>query len=93
MEMTRFALTPLRVLCLIPALEVVLSLQRSLLVHARRTTLISWATALEVLGILAALAVGIGVLDLVGAVAAAVALLLGRLLGNLFLALPALRRA
>jgi hypothetical protein len=93
MELTRFAITPLRVLCLIPALEVVLSLQRSLLVHARRTTLISWATALEVLGILAALAVGIGVLDLVGAVAAAVALLLGRLLGNLFLALPALRRA
>ena len=93
MELTRFALTPLRVLCLLPALEVMLSLQRSLLVHARRTTLISWATALEVLGILAALAVGIGVLDLVGAVAAALALLLGRLLGNLFLAIPALRRA
>jgi len=47
----------------------------------------------SVLGILAALAVGIGVLDLVGAVAAALALLLGRLLGNLFLAIPALRRA
>jgi hypothetical protein len=92
MELTRFALTPLRVLCLIPALEVVLSLQRSVLVHARRTTLISQATGLEVLGILAALAVGIGVLDLVGAVAAAVALLLGRLMANLFLARPALRR-
>jgi len=92
MEMTRFALIPLRVLCLMPALEVVLSFQRSLLVHARRTTLISWATTLEVLGILAALAVGIGVLDLVGAVAAAVALLLGRLVANLFLARPTLRQ-
>jgi hypothetical protein len=92
MELTRFAVTPLRVLCLLPALEVMLSFQRSLLVDARRTTLITWATALEVLSILAALAVGIGLLDLVGAVAAAVALLLGRLVANLFLARPALRR-
>ena len=92
MELTRFAITPLRVLCLIPALEVVLSLQRSVFVHARRTTWISWATALEVLGILTALAVGIGVLHLVGAVAAAGALLLGRLAANLFLARPSLRR-
>jgi hypothetical protein len=92
MAMTRFALVPLRVLCLIPALEVLLSFQRSVLVHARQTTLITWATAVEVLGILAALAVGIGVLDLVGAVAAAGALLLGRLVANLFLVRPALGR-
>ena len=93
MELSRFAIMPLRVLCLIPALEVVLSFQRSLLVHARRTALITWATAVEVVGILATLAVGIGALDLVGALAAAVALLVGRLGANLFLAGPALRRA
>jgi progressive ankylosis protein len=92
MDMTRFALTPLRVLCVIPALEVVLSFQRSVLVHARRTTLITWATAVEVVGILATLAVGIGALDLVGAVAAAVALLVGRVWANLFLLGPTLRR-
>jgi len=92
MEMTRFALMPLRVLWLMPALEVVLSFQRSLLVHARRTALITWATTVEVVGILATLAVGIGALDLVGAVAAAVALLVGRVWANLFLAGLTLRR-
>jgi hypothetical protein len=93
MEMTRFALMPLRVLWLMPALEVVLSFQRSVLVHARRTPLITWATAVEVVGILTALAVGIGALDLVGALAAAVAVLAGRLGANLFLFGPTLRRA
>ena len=93
MEMTRFALMPLRVLWLMPALEVVLSFQRSVLVHARRTPLITWATAVEVGGILAALAVGIGALDLVGALAAAVAVLAGRLGANLFLFGPTMRRA
>ena len=93
MEMTRFALAPLRVLCLIPALEVVLSFQRSVLVHARQTTLITWATAVEVVGILITLALGIGLLDLVGAVAAAVALLVGRAAANLFLFGSTVRRA
>jgi hypothetical protein len=92
MEMTRFALIPLRVLCLIPALEVLLSFQRSLLVHARQTTLITWATAVEVAGILITLGLGIGVLDLVGAVAAASALLVGRAAANLFLLVPTVRR-
>jgi hypothetical protein len=93
MEMTRFALMPLRVLCLMPALEVVLSFQRSVLVHARYTTLITWGTGVEVVGILATLAVGIGAFDLVGALAAATALFVGRLGANLFLLGPTLRRA
>jgi hypothetical protein len=92
MEMTRFSLGPLRVLCLMPALEVALSFQRSLLVHARRTPLITWATAIEVAGILVTLGVGIGALDLVGALAAAVALLVGRSVANLFLLGATLRR-
>ena len=92
MELTRLAVTQLRLLCLMPALEVLLSFQRSLLVHSRSTGLITWATGVEVAGILATLAVGIGVLDLVGAVAAALGLLLGRLGANLFLLGPTLRR-
>ena len=90
-ELTRFAVTPLRVLCLMPALEVLLSFQRSLLVHSRNTGLITWATGVEVVGILATLAVGIGVLDLVGVVVAALGLLVGRLGANLFLLGPTLR--
>ncbi len=84
-ELTRFALPPFRLLVVMPALEVLLSFQRSQLVHARRTAAITWATVIEVGAIVALLTVGIAGFDLVGAVAAAAALLLGRVVANLFL--------
>ena len=62
-----------------------MSLQRSLLVHARRTKMVTAATAVEVTGIVIGLSVGIGTLDLVGATAAAASLLLGRVVANVFL--------
>ncbi len=91
-ELTRFALTPTRLLVAIPALSVLLSFQRSLLVARRRTGAITWATVLEVLGIVAALAVGIGPAGLVGAVAAAAAFVVGRLASTAYL-VPHCRRA
>jgi progressive ankylosis protein len=84
-ELSRFAVTPLRVLAIMPALEVLLSFQRSLLVHARQTARITWATAVEVSGIIAVLALGVAAFDAVGAVAAAVALLVGRVAANVLL--------
>ena len=84
-ELTRFALPPFRMLALMPALETLLSFQRSQLVHARRTATITCATVVEVATIVAVLTVAIAGLDLVGATAAAVALLLGRSAANLFL--------
>ncbi|MFH1177636.1 MAG: hypothetical protein V1750_09540 [Acidobacteriota bacterium] len=90
-ELASFALAPIRVLCVMPALEVLLSLQRAQLVHARRTALITWGTAIEVTGIVVVLAVGIGALDLVGAVAAAAGMLVGRLGANAFLLRPSVR--
>jgi hypothetical protein len=80
-----FALWPARVLALVPALDYMLGLQRALLVLARRTRVITAATATESAAIAAVLFVGIGVFDLVGAAAAAAAILFGRLCGNLFL--------
>ncbi len=91
-ELTRFALPPFRMLAAMPALEVLLSFQRSQLVHARRTATITWATVIEVSAIVAALAAGVAGLDLVGAVAAALALLLGRAAANLFLLAEVPRR-
>jgi hypothetical protein len=91
-ELVRFSLTPLRILCLMPALEVLLSFQRALLVHARRTALITWATAVEVTGIVAVMAVGVGAFDLVGAVAGAAGVLAGRVAANAFLARPTVFR-
>ncbi len=90
-ELTRFALTPTRILVAIPALSVLLSFERSLLVARRHTASITWATVLEVLGIVATLAVGIRLLDLVGAVAAASAFVVGRLASTAYLA-PHCRR-
>jgi len=91
-DMISFAIPPTRVLVLIPALSVLLSFQRALLVARRRTGAITWATGMEVLTVVAALALGILTFHMVGAIAAAVAFLAGRLVSTAFL-VGACRRA
>jgi O-antigen/teichoic acid export membrane protein len=90
-ELAGVALPAARLLALLPALSVALSLERAMLVHARRTTAITRATLVEVLGTVVVLVVLIGASGIVGATAAALALLLGRIAGNLWM-LPACRR-
>jgi hypothetical protein len=85
-EMAAFAVTPLRVLLLLPGLEYLLACQRGLLILARRTRVVTAGTAIEAAGIGAALLVCVGALDLVGALAAAVAMMTGRAGANTFLA-------
>ena len=80
-----FASWPARVLALLPALDYVLSLQRARFVLMKRTRIITAGTVVEAAAIVIALGVGIGVLDLVGATAAAVAILIGRVCGNVVL--------
>jgi Na+-driven multidrug efflux pump len=89
-ELARLATAPARILVLLPGLAVVLSFQRAVLVHAKKTVPVTTATLVEVAGIVAVLVVGVFVLDAVGIVAAAVALALGRLAANVYLA-PVLR--
>jgi hypothetical protein len=90
-ELARFALTPTRIMVLIPGLAVILSFQRAALVHARRTVPVTTATVVEVAGIVAVMSVAVVAFDAVGAVAAALALLLGRIAANVYLG-PVLRR-
>lgn len=78
-ELASFAIVPLRLLAVLPALEVLVSFQRALLVHARCTPPITWATAIEVTGIALLIWVATTWLDLVGAMAATAAIVLGRL--------------
>lgn len=92
-ELTAFAITPTRIVTLLPALSVLLSFQRGFLVHARKTGPISWATVVEMSGIVAVLLVTIHLFGLVGATAAAIAFMVGRLAGNLFLMPPCLEVA
>ena len=87
-ELTSFALTPARILVLLPALSVTLSLQRAILVHGRNTEPITWATALEIGGILATLWICTTEFNLFGATAAAIAFIAGRLLCNVALIRP-----
>ncbi len=84
-ELADFAREPLRLLILIPALEVLLSYQRSLLIGARRTNRITWATGLEVVTLLLVLFVLLKVFDWPGAVGAAGALFGGRIVANVYL--------
>jgi Na+-driven multidrug efflux pump len=78
-ELTEFALLPLIIISIMPFLSVFVSFQRSILVAFKRTSPITPATAIEVIGILIVLYLCIAGFDLVGAVAAMCAFIIGRL--------------
>ena len=85
-ELASFALIPTRVIVLLPALSVLLSLQRAVLVEGRRTRHITVASGLEVATVASVFAMLGWGLGLVGATAAFSAFFAGRLMSNLYLA-------
>lgn len=87
-ELTEFAITPLRIIAVIPGLSVLLSWQRAMQVNTRRTAPVTFATIIEVGLIVLILWIGISLFDLVGAVAAAIAIISGRIGANLYLMIP-----
>jgi len=89
-ELASFALTPIRILALIPGLTALLSFQRAIMVVRNTTNGITWATIIEVVGVVVVMWISISYLDAIGAVAAAAALLIGRIGANLYLA-PAMK--
>ena len=91
-ELYQFALLPACILIPLPALSVLLSLQRGVLMHSRNTRPITWATVAEIATIATILIFLVVQREFVGAVAAAAAFLGGRLMGNLVL-LPSFRRS
>jgi hypothetical protein len=84
-ELSRFAVTPTRILVLIPAMTVLLAFQRALMVISDHTSPVTIATAIEVMGIFGLLAVTIHAFGMVGAVGAATAIISGRVLSNSYL--------
>jgi hypothetical protein len=90
-DLARFALVPTMILVPIPFFSVMLSFQRAILVIGQGTRPITWATMIEV----GTIAVGFPILGwrlgVVGATAAALAFVVGRIGGNLFLVRPCLR--
>jgi len=87
-ELAGFAVLPTMIMVLFPFTSVAISLQRGLLVKAHRTAPITAATIIEVTAIVGLLYATIERFDMVGAVAATMSLLLGRIAGNLFLVGP-----
>jgi hypothetical protein len=83
--LSTLAAGPTRLLVAMPALEVLLALQRALLLVERTTRPITLATALEVAVLALALALLTGPAGLIGIVAVGVALPCGRVVANLYL--------
>lgn len=91
-ELYQFALLPACILIPLPALSVLLSLQRGVLMHSRNTRPITWATVAEIATIATILILLVVQKEVFGAVAAAAAFLGGRLMGNLVL-VPSFRKS
>ncbi len=90
-ELTEFAKVPLMIIILMPVMTVIINFQRGTLVSSKITKPITYATIMEVVGILFALFIAIGFFDAVGVVAAMIAYTFGRLLANIYL-IPPLQR-
>jgi len=85
-ELTSFAKVPLIIYTIYPALTVMISFQRGILVCSKNTQPITLASFLEVAGVAFTLFIGIKYFDLVGVTAAIIAYIAGRILSNLYLA-------
>jgi progressive ankylosis protein len=88
-ELAQIALVPVMIMVLMPGLSVMLSFQRAILVNARKTAAITYATGIEVTIIILVLFSSIHLFDAIGAVAAALGFITGRIVANLYLAYPA----
>jgi len=91
-ELARFARLPMALITLLPAITALTCFQRALLVVARTTRPITWATGVEVAGIAGTLFALTALAGWIGAVAAVAAMVTGRLAAMLYL-LPHSARA
>jgi progressive ankylosis protein len=83
--LANFAKLPLMIMFFFPALTVLISFQRGLLVSDKNTKPITLGTIIEFITIVIMLLILINFLDLVGAVAATIGFVAGRLAANFYL--------
>lgn len=88
LELTEFSRLPARMLSLLPGLTVLISFQRAILVKHAKTTAITIATSVEVLTIFSLLFLTTVFYNFIGAIAAALAIIAGRLGANGYLFFP-----
>ncbi|MEW6194419.1 MAG: hypothetical protein AB1521_04580 [Bacteroidota bacterium] len=87
-ELADFAKLPFMLYTIFPATTVLINFQRALLVSKRNTNPITYATIIEVIGIIVVLTLGIKFLNLIGVVVAILAYTVGRLMANGYLMIP-----
>jgi len=90
-SLTDFAKLPLMIMSFFPAFTVLISFQRSVLVKANVTKQITYGTAIEFVGIIIVVAICIKYFALVGAVAATIAFVIGRMAACAYLIPPSIR--
>ncbi|MCB0747245.1 MAG: hypothetical protein KDC90_07255, partial [Ignavibacteriae bacterium] len=86
--LTDFVKIPVIIIAIMPALTVLISFQRSLLVTFKNTTPITFATIIEVSIIILTLFVSIKIFDLTGVTSAMIAFILGRICAVVYLSFP-----
>jgi progressive ankylosis protein len=84
-DLATFAVWPVRILLLFPALEYILSLQRARWIIEHRTRIVSIATSVEAVTLAGTLIVALGPVGLSGAVGGAIAMLAGRVAASAYL--------
>lgn len=87
-ELSELSINTLAIVTILPALTVLISFQRAVLVYARNTSPITFATAAEVTGIIVVLFITINMFDMIGAYGAAIAYMIGRIAANFYLVPP-----
>jgi len=90
LELSKFALLPTKILTLTPALMVLLSFLRSLMVNSRKTKQITLATTIELMTVIVLLVFTTQVFGITGAVGAAVSMAIARMLSNGYLLFPSI---
>ncbi|MBD3226185.1 MAG: hypothetical protein GF313_15770 [Caldithrix sp.] len=79
LELTDFAHLPVVILMLIPAFSIILAFERAIMVYVQKTGPVTMATGIELAGIFLSLTLFIHGFYMIGVVAAAIALMIGRL--------------
>jgi len=87
-DLAHFALAPTKILIVLPVLEVVMSFQRGLMVAGLTTKPVTLGALVEIVAIVLILNLAIHSFNMVGALAAALALVTGRAFSILFLLYP-----
>ncbi len=87
-QLSEFSKFPLMLYTIFPATTVLINLQRAILVYFRKTNPITYATIIEVVGIIMTLIITIKFFSMIGVIAAIIAYTLGRIAAIIYLIRP-----